>query len=144
MPGICERMLQANDWALYRRFVKEYPESERWIQDLSRPGRLTAALNWYRVLLPQMARTSYKKVQLPTLGVWSSGDVALSEIQMLNSARWVDSTWRYERIEHASHWMMLDKPDEVNACLLEWLAPEGRSQNREPWPQGYGGTRTKR
>lgn len=124
IPGLSERLLQANDWAMYRSFVKGYPESERWIQDLSRPGRLTAALNWYRALLPQMMGTSYKKTRVPTMGVWSSGDVALSEQQMTNSAQWVDNTWRYERIEHASHWMMLDRPEELNALLLDWLAAD--------------------
>ena len=29
---------------------------------------------------------------------------------------------RYERIAGASHWMQLDKPEEINALLLEFLA----------------------
>jgi pimeloyl-ACP methyl ester carboxylesterase len=58
------------------------------------------------------------------LGVWSSRDSALTESQMCNSERWVQANWRYERIEGASHWMMLDRPQELNALLLDWLAAE--------------------
>jgi pimeloyl-ACP methyl ester carboxylesterase len=122
IPGLSERLLRANDWAIYRRFVKGYPESERWIRDISRPGRLTAALNWYRALLPELMGMTFDKVQIPTMGVWSSGDVALSEKQMTNSARWVARMWRYERVDHASHWLMLDRPEELNTLLLDWLA----------------------
>ncbi|MFT4047429.1 MAG: hypothetical protein QM661_12135 [Solimonas sp.] len=37
-------------------------------------------------------------------------------------ARKVTGRWRYARIARATHWMQLDKPDEVNKLLLEWFA----------------------
>ena len=32
-----------------------------------------------------------------------------------------EGKWRYEKITAASHWLMLDKPNEVNKLLLEFL-----------------------
>jgi pimeloyl-ACP methyl ester carboxylesterase len=60
-------------------------------------------------------------VQAPALGVWSSGDIALTGAQMTDSAQNVAGPWRYERLDGPSHWMQLDAPDQVNALLLDFL-----------------------
>ena len=65
--------------------------------------------------------SSCPPVQAPTMGVWSSGDFALTEAQMLGSADHVAGTWRYERIEGPGHWMQLEAPDAVNELLLDFL-----------------------
>jgi pimeloyl-ACP methyl ester carboxylesterase len=58
------------------------------------------------------------------MGVWSTGDMALTEQQMTGSAAFVaDGRWRYERLEGAGHWMQLEAPDRVNELLLEFLQP---------------------
>jgi pimeloyl-ACP methyl ester carboxylesterase len=33
----------------------------------------------------------------------------------------VTGGWRYERVEGASHWLQLDRPDRVNELLLDFL-----------------------
>ena len=55
------------------------------------------------------------------MGVWSSGDFALTEAQMTASAQQVAGSWRYERIDGAGHWMQLEAPDELNRLLLDFL-----------------------
>ena len=60
-------------------------------------------------------------MQADTLGIWSSGDAFLLERAMVESGAHVDGTWRYERVEGASHWMQLDAPNHINALLLDWL-----------------------
>ena len=60
-------------------------------------------------------------VQAPTLGVWSSGDFALTEAQMTRSAEHMAGPWRYERLEGPGHWMQLEAQDRVNALLLDFL-----------------------
>ena len=55
------------------------------------------------------------------MGIWSSGDFALTEAQMTGSSTFVTGPWRYERIEGAGHWMQLEQPDAVNALLLDFL-----------------------
>jgi pimeloyl-ACP methyl ester carboxylesterase len=56
------------------------------------------------------------------MGIWSTGDMALTEQSMTGSAAFVDDgRWRYERVEGAGHWMQLEAPDRVNELLLDFL-----------------------
>jgi len=55
------------------------------------------------------------------MGVWSSGDFALSEVQMTDSAENMAGPWRYERLDGPGHWMQLEEPDKVTALLLDFL-----------------------
>jgi pimeloyl-ACP methyl ester carboxylesterase len=61
-------------------------------------------------------------VKAPTMGMWSSGDMALLEDQMRNSSKFVEGSWRYERIDGAGHWMQLEAPERVNELLIDFLA----------------------
>lgn len=124
--GIAERLLAADDWEVFRRFVGRHPETERWIETLSEPGALTASLKWYRANAhPRrlLASRSEKPLcRVPTLGVWSSGDGALSERQMTGSEHHMEAEWEYRRIEGASHWIPLDAADQLNSKLVDWLS----------------------
>ena len=62
-------------------------------------------------------------VTAPTMGIWSSGDSALTETQMTDSSASVDGTCRYERVEGPGHWLQLEAPEKVNALLIDFLAP---------------------
>jgi pimeloyl-ACP methyl ester carboxylesterase len=123
--GVAEELLARDDWQLAREWLRGDGDVERYIEDLSRPGALTAALNWYRANTHparQLDRsTVFPDVGAPTLGIWSSGDNYLTEDRMLRSAEHVTGGWRYERIEGASHWPQLDAPGRVNELLLEFL-----------------------
>jgi pimeloyl-ACP methyl ester carboxylesterase len=123
--GVAEELLRRDDWQLFREWLREDGDVERYVRDLARPGALTAGLSWYRANLHPArqleARPALPPVQAPTLGVWSDGDNYLNEQPMLDSAGHVTGPWRYERVEGASHWMQLDAPDRVNALLLEFL-----------------------
>ena len=56
------------------------------------------------------------------MGVWSTGDPALSEAQMKGSEQFVAGPWRYERIEGADHWIPVHAPKELNKLILDFLA----------------------
>lgn len=54
-PDVAEALLQRDDWRLLREWLREDGDLEHYIDDLSRPGALTAGLNWYRAnLAPQL------------------------------------------------------------------------------------------
>lgn len=124
--GIAEEVLRRHDWRLFREWTRDHPEAARWIADLSRPGALTAGLNWYRAnVAPESLLAEpqpFPAVPAPTLGVWSSKDAYLTEAQMVRSQAYVTGPWRYERVEDASHWLQLDQPERLNRLLLEFLA----------------------
>jgi pimeloyl-ACP methyl ester carboxylesterase len=133
-PHVAERELAANDWELFRNWAHgdvapsgdEY--MERQITDLSRPGRLSAGFNWYRAnISPDTFASDGRGVDLPpvtcsAMGVWSSGDMALSEVQMTGSERFVSGPWRYERIEGANHWIPVYASEQLNSLLVDFLA----------------------
>lgn len=121
LRGLAEWYLRANDFARFRKWVRNYPEADNWISDLSRPGRLEAALGWYRVNLGRMLTGRHPRCPLPTLGIWSSRDFALAESQMTRSAEFVDAAWRYERLEGLSHWIPLEAPEELSRLVLAFV-----------------------
>ena len=125
--GVAEELVQRDDWYLFRLFLAGAKDTEAYVKTLSEPGALTPALNWYRANLPVQAilgRTG--GLQLPmvkanTLGVWSTGDLYLTEEAMTRSEQRVQGTWRYERFAE-SHWVPLDQPDRLNQLLLDFLS----------------------
>ena len=48
IKGLSEWMFTRGNWWLWRKRIRYDPEFERWKAELSRPGRLTAAINIYR------------------------------------------------------------------------------------------------
>jgi pimeloyl-ACP methyl ester carboxylesterase len=124
--GVSENLIQAKDWSFFRTAFRNDADVDRYIEDLSRPGRLTAALNWYRANVPPSSLLTdsgidWPKVEVPTMGVWSSDDFALTEEQMTGSPEFV-LDWRYERLEDVGHWMQIEAPDKVNDLLVDFLA----------------------
>jgi pimeloyl-ACP methyl ester carboxylesterase len=122
---VAEQLLMRDDWKLFREWVRGDGDVERHLADLSRPGALTAALNWYRASARPDAelreRAPFPTVAAPTLGLWSDRDHYLMEEGMVGSAESVTGPWRYERIPGASHWLQLDAAERVNELILKWL-----------------------
>jgi pimeloyl-ACP methyl ester carboxylesterase len=123
--GIAEAQLMENNWQLFREWTRNVKETDRWIARLSRPGALTAALNWYRASNPPppAAAGAPPQVTVPVLGIWSDGDAYLTEIRMKTSGERIKGPFKYERISNASHWLMLDQPEALNKLLLSFLVP---------------------
>lgn len=124
LPGLAEASLRAADFYLLRHFTSDRTQVSYWRRSLADPGRLTAALNYYRANVPRGLRFSSKTdpVEVPVMGLWSSLDPALGEGQMVDSTRYVAANFRYERIEGADHWLQVTAPDQVNALLLDFFA----------------------
>ena len=123
--GLAEEILMRDNWQWFRDLFAHHTEMETWLKDLSRPSALTAALNWYRANVDVESWTAegwvLPRVTVPTLGVWSTGDAYLTEVQMVASSQYMDAAWEYLRVEGASHWLMLDRPDYVSRVLVEYL-----------------------
>jgi len=121
---IAEATLKYEDWAALRELLSGYVDIDRAITDLSRPGALTASLNWFRAnRAPRMPGPppELPPVTAPALGIWSDGDRYLDGARMRASGELVKGPWRYAEIPGAGHWIPLDAPEELNALLLSWL-----------------------
>jgi pimeloyl-ACP methyl ester carboxylesterase len=123
-PGAAERWLTEDDWANFRRWG-QHPDTDQVIAELEANGSLTPGLNWYRANIGPESWVGpplqFPPVQAPAMGLWSTGDFALSEVQMTDSAQNMAGPWRYERLEGPGHWMQLEAPGRVNELLLDFL-----------------------
>jgi len=123
-PGIAERWLTEDNWANFRVWAG-HPDADQVIAELEANGSLTPGLNWYRANISPESWAGpplqIPPVQAPTMGLWSTGDPALTEVQMTDSAKNMAGSWRYERLDGPGHWMQLEAPDQVNALLLDFL-----------------------
>jgi pimeloyl-ACP methyl ester carboxylesterase len=121
---IAEEWLSRENWTNFRAWIR-HPDADAVVAELQANGSLTPALNYYRANIPRrffLAQgMELPPVRSPTMGVWSTGDPALTEGQMLRSAGQVAGSWRYERLDGPGHWMQLEAPDEVNRLLVDFL-----------------------
>jgi pimeloyl-ACP methyl ester carboxylesterase len=129
--GATEERLRADDWELFRDWCEGGDDVDHYVEQLSRPGALTAALNWYRAnaqpVAPADEPPAPPDVTCPVLGVLAEDDAYLLEPQMRNSTERIDLTegsWRYESIPEASHWMTVDKPRATNRILVDFLTDQ--------------------
>jgi pimeloyl-ACP methyl ester carboxylesterase len=125
--GVAEKWLSADNWANFRAWIR-HPDADATIAELEANGSLTPGLNYYRAnMRPEFFLRSGLEpppVQAPTMGMWSSGDPALTEGQMTRSADHVAGPWRYERLDGPGHWMQLEAPDAVNRLLIDFLGAD--------------------
>jgi pimeloyl-ACP methyl ester carboxylesterase len=124
--GVAEDWLERDNWSGLRALSRGQGDLERYTTDLARPGALTAALNWYRANARPSSMVGpgpdLPAVRIPVLGVSADGDAYLTESNMKNSREKVVGFWKYVRMEGVSHWLMLDRPEELNRLLIEFLS----------------------
>ncbi len=88
----------------------------------SKPGALTAMINYYRANLLSLASSAETPMlQTRTLMVWGEQDSALGLELTEGYAPYVaDFTLR--RLPGVSHWVQQEAPDQVNAIMSAWLS----------------------
>jgi len=96
---------------------------DHFLTSLSRPGRLTAALNYYRAnLQPGSAWSALArdlKITTPTTLLWGDQDPALGRRSAEETGRHVSGDYRLRVLEGAGHWLQFERPDEVSRSLIE-------------------------
>ena len=93
---------------------------ERYLEEMHEPGRLTACLNWYRAA-SRASVEDFPPVTVPTLYVWSDGDLALGRAAAEATARHVAGPYRFVELNGVSHWVPEEAPEALLAPLLEHL-----------------------
>lgn len=139
LPAVPERALTIGDWWLLRRLWRTWSpghtmESAEW-QDLrhrfEQPGVVTSALAYYRqnatppILLGLRSTPATEPVDLstPMLFLHGSDDGCMDRRMFEHSIKKNDYAAGVTRVEidGAGHFLHLERPDEVNAALLEHL-----------------------
>ena len=101
---------------------------EHFTKSLSRPGRLSAALNYYRANLGAgggawAALTQKVKVTAPTTLLWGDQDPALGRRAVEATAARVDGPYELVVLEGAGHWLQFERPHDVSAALTRAAQP---------------------
>lgn len=125
--GLGEAFLRKNDYEAMRTWLG-HPRVEQIITELERDGQMSAHLQWYRANIPPEAFVAdppiLPPIQSPTLGIWSSGDRALSERQMATSSDYCTKGFEFLRLDGFGHWLPLEAPDVIASAISDFLGPK--------------------
>jgi epoxide hydrolase 4 len=88
----------------------------------SRPGAMTAMLNYYRALLRHRNSVDLGdgRIDTPTLMIWGEEDTALNIHCTDGTEAWVPRLTLH-RLPGVSHWVQQEAPEQVNALITAWL-----------------------
>jgi pimeloyl-ACP methyl ester carboxylesterase len=118
--GEAESVLLADDARRLRR-VLEAPgvpaeAVDVYVAQLSAPGALTAALNWYRAM---DSSTRVDPVDVPTTYVWSDEDVAVGRIAAEACADQVTADYRFVELPGITHWVPEQAPEALARAIID-------------------------
>jgi pimeloyl-ACP methyl ester carboxylesterase len=128
-PGKAEHVLADDDYRRLKNMFAIGPNPDavpakvidHFTRSLSRPGRLTAALNYYRANLAGgpawESLTEIGPITMPTTLLWGDQDPALGRRAAEATASHVEGDYRLEVLEGAGHWLQFERPGEVSLAL---------------------------
>ena len=105
----------------YRGQLSE-EQLNRNVARFSKPGVLTAALNWYRALTKSMRVGKIQET--PVLFIWGSADQALGRTAATKTAEFVSSKYQFEPLEGLSHWLLEQAPERCAELCVKHFATE--------------------
>jgi pimeloyl-ACP methyl ester carboxylesterase len=99
---------------------------KRFAEAWSKPGALTASINYYRAnIRPEifMKEVSLKfpKITSPTLVIWGEEDLALTLEISKGAEKYVAAPYTIKYIPKCGHWVQNEEPELVNKYTLEFL-----------------------
>ena len=131
VPALPEALLTAGGArAVERAFLRmarnpqAFPREvlDRYRDNALVPGAMTAMLNYYRANAAGFLRSApAEPVGVPTLMVWGEHDSALG-LELTEGYDGLVEDFTLHRLPDASHWVQQDRPETVNAILVDWLA----------------------
>jgi pimeloyl-ACP methyl ester carboxylesterase len=133
LPWLPEALIRANDYALIdqvfrgqsiRKDAFSAEDIEMFKDAISKPGALTAALNWYRAVGRSgglsLRRGAESRIEIPTLLIWGEEDQALGKELTYNTDQFVPNL-QVRYIPQCSHWVQQEQPELVNRYIIEFL-----------------------
>lgn len=128
VPRLPEALLTAGNFALLRALMVRTarPDAfepgaiDRYVEAWSRPGTLTAMLNYYRALRLRRDARPPARIAAPTLVLWGEHDGALGR-PVAEAAVAQCKRGELEIIPGTSHWLHLEEPEQVTEAILRHL-----------------------
>ena len=124
VPKVSEAILRPGGPA-WQALVRGLPthQAEHYEENLSDPGALTAALNWYRAMPRDLTRPSLKthRIKVPTLYLWGERDPALGRAAAEATEDFVSGDYTFKILDGVGHWVPETAPEAVEENLLPFL-----------------------
>lgn len=118
IPRIPEFFLKIQNMKRLRKLWKRsgQKEQKKYIEVFSRPGTLTAALNYYRANIGKGKRSELGEIDVPTLFIWGKQDLAIGRIAAEGNTKYMKGDYQFLELE-AGHWLVQQKFAEVVLAL---------------------------
>lgn len=136
-PFFPEWMMRRNHYAALKNVMAQTSQPgtfttsdlTRYEQAWNQAGALTGGINWYRAMMWLMIKLGQKKfnaifehkITIPTLLLWGDQDAFIESFLADWSMEWVEQG-NLIRFADAGHWVLQEKPAEVNNAILQFLS----------------------
>lgn len=128
LPAVPEAAIRLNGYAAIERIFRHDPahpgayteeDVQRYKEAISRPGALTAMLNYYRAARRDL-RPETRRIDTPTLLIWGEKDQALN-VENSEGLEPHVSNLRVVRLPDATHWVPAEAPERVSELMISFF-----------------------
>jgi pimeloyl-ACP methyl ester carboxylesterase len=130
LPWIPELIMKAKNFKWFEKWGPRKIKNEdmkKYKENLGLPYGLTGPINFYRANLfgeygmGIIKKSNWKTIPCPTLLLWGEKDMALDVGLTKNMDEFFTGDFKVKYYPDASHWIHLDKTEEVKADILAFL-----------------------
>jgi pimeloyl-ACP methyl ester carboxylesterase len=130
IPFLPEAILRNNDWELVEKMMKtgsnpgsfNTADLEQYRHAWWRKNAITSMLNWYRAVIQKPPDLKGNlRIQVPTLILWGTNDIALGR-EMARPSLDLCDHGKLVFFEQSSHWVQHDESETVNKYLLDFFS----------------------
>lgn len=126
LPRLPEMLLTAFNWRTLSRSLRDSSlpgtftdaNLEAYRQAWSKPGAMTAMLNWYRAYAQRPSPLPPPRVTVPTTVIWGMRDFALRGVMAAESVALCDDGELIE-MPGNTHWVLHEAAEAINTMLIE-------------------------
>ncbi|GAA1699535.1 alpha/beta hydrolase [Fodinicola feengrottensis] len=120
--GKAEEALLGNDAAFLRGIFTGLDPAhiQAYVDQMSAPGALTAALSWYRAM-DLSSREPFPEITNPITFVWGSADIALGRVAAENTASKVAGPYEFIELDGVDHWVPERAPEAVADAIIKQI-----------------------
>ena len=116
--GVAEKLLLAANAAVLRAVLRPIKErASRYVDAMREPGRLTAALNWYRAFSNRDG-AGITVITVPTTYVWSDRDGVVARTAVLRTRDWVEADYQLVVLRGIGHFIPEEAPEALADAAL--------------------------
>ncbi len=134
LPWLPEMLIRWNGWRIGKQVLQKTSQPgtfsaedlQRYTEAWERAGSMHTMINWYRAMVrfsPQFP--ARKEIMVPTLILWGKQDHALCSEGAERSLAYC-SQGQLRFFDDATHWVQHEKPEEVNAAILQFFSETGQ------------------